>query len=363
MAVAMHMSDGLVNAPTPHAVFGLVAAIGLAISGEPGPLGPRRAHGPDGRARLGLRLRRPDDQLSDPARRQRPPARRRAGRHPGRAVGSGRCASRSCWSCRRLLFADGGLTALGTNITNMALVRVRSPASRWRTGAAPVRTRSRGALAHRVVRRGAGQHGRRSLSRSCSSTPSAGRAVPDSARSSRLMVGLHVLVGIGEGIITAATVGAVAAVRPDLVYLLRGTRPAVTLRTLARPPDECPSVPVPAWASSSRLWSSPAGCRTSPARSPGRARLGGPARLQDRQRDGRRRPARRTTCIAQERHRGSHTAGSPLADYRRRRPRGHHRARRDRRRAGDGARRGRLLFRLLGRRATGAAAGSSPRRR
>ena len=46
-----------------------------------------------------------------------------------------------------------------------------------------------------------------------------------------LMVGLHVLVGIGEGIITAATVGAVAAVRPDLVYLLRGTRPAVTLRT------------------------------------------------------------------------------------------------------------------------------------
>ena len=37
-----------------------------------------------------------------------------------------------------------------------------------------------------------------------------------------LMVGLHVLIGIGEGIITAATVGAVAAVRPDLVYLLRG---------------------------------------------------------------------------------------------------------------------------------------------
>ena len=42
-----------------------------------------------------------------------------------------------------------------------------------------------------------------------------------------LMVGLHVLVGIGEGIITAATVAAVAATRPDLVYLLRGTRPAI----------------------------------------------------------------------------------------------------------------------------------------
>jgi cobalt/nickel transport system permease protein len=37
-----------------------------------------------------------------------------------------------------------------------------------------------------------------------------------------LMLGLHVLIGIGEGIITAATVGAVATVRPDLVYLLRG---------------------------------------------------------------------------------------------------------------------------------------------
>jgi cobalt/nickel transport system permease protein len=38
------------------------------------------------------------------------------------------------------------------------------------------------------------------------------------------MTGLHVLVGVGEGIITAATVGAVAAARPDLVYLLRGVR-------------------------------------------------------------------------------------------------------------------------------------------
>jgi cobalt/nickel transport system permease protein len=44
------------------------------------------------------------------------------------------------------------------------------------------------------------------------------------------MIGLHALIGIGEGVITAATVGAVAAVRPDLIHLLRGgpvpTRPA-----------------------------------------------------------------------------------------------------------------------------------------
>ena len=42
-----------------------------------------------------------------------------------------------------------------------------------------------------------------------------------------LMVGLHVLIGIGEGVITAATVGAVAAARPDLVYLLREPAPVV----------------------------------------------------------------------------------------------------------------------------------------
>jgi cobalt/nickel transport system permease protein len=32
------------------------------------------------------------------------------------------------------------------------------------------------------------------------------------------MVGVHTLIGIGEGIITALTVAAVLAVRPDLVY-------------------------------------------------------------------------------------------------------------------------------------------------
>ena len=36
------------------------------------------------------------------------------------------------------------------------------------------------------------------------------------------MVGVHLLIGIGEGIITAMTVSAVMAVRPDLVYGARG---------------------------------------------------------------------------------------------------------------------------------------------
>lgn len=128
-----------------------------------------------------------------------------------------------------LLFADGGLTALGTNITNMALVgtftgyaiawALRRFAARSRTGL--LVTAFVAALFGTVVAAlafvfeyavgGAGGAGLETVF--------------------GLMVGLHVLVGIGEGIITAATVAAVAAVRPDLVYLLRGTRPVPTLRT------------------------------------------------------------------------------------------------------------------------------------
>ena len=38
------------------------------------------------------------------------------------------------------------------------------------------------------------------------------------------MSGTHLLIGIGEGIITALTVMAVVRYRPDLVYLLRTDR-------------------------------------------------------------------------------------------------------------------------------------------
>ncbi|GGL88999.1 energy-coupling factor ABC transporter permease [Micromonospora yangpuensis] len=42
------------------------------------------------------------------------------------------------------------------------------------------------------------------------------------------MVGVHLLIGIGEGLITATTVVTVAKVRPDLVYALRRLRPHAT---------------------------------------------------------------------------------------------------------------------------------------
>jgi len=115
-----------------------------------------------------------------------------------------------------LLFADGGLTAMGLNIINMGLV-----------------TAVAGWLVFRLVVRLAG------TSRPAVLTGAflAGLiAVPDSALAFVLeysiggtgtinlttvlvaMTGVHVLIGLGEGIITALTVGAVYLARPDLVY-------------------------------------------------------------------------------------------------------------------------------------------------
>ena len=124
-----------------------------------------------------------------------------------------------------LVFADGGLTALGTNITNMALVGVftgygvayalRRVAARSRRGL--VATAFVAALVNTVVAALA-------FVVEYAIGGSGGAAL---GTVFGLMVGLHVLVGIGEGVITAATVAAVAATRPDLVYLLRGVRPAI----------------------------------------------------------------------------------------------------------------------------------------
>jgi len=52
------------------------------------------------------------------------------------------------------------------------------------------------------------------------------------------MVSVHVLIGIGEAIITAVMVGSVTAVRPDLVYVYRGRAPELEIRdrsSVARP--------------------------------------------------------------------------------------------------------------------------------
>jgi cobalt/nickel transport system permease protein len=121
-----------------------------------------------------------------------------------------------------LLFADGGLTMLGANITNMALIgtaagylvalALRRFAKRSRAGL--LTTAFVAAWVNTVLA-------------SCGfilEYAIGGEAGIGLGAVSMAMIGVHGLIGIGEGLITAATVGAVASARPDLVHLLRGTR-------------------------------------------------------------------------------------------------------------------------------------------
>lgn len=115
------------------------------------------------------------------------------------------------------LFADGGLTALGLNIVNMALI-----------GAVG------GYLVYRLIFRLVGSRANRVAPAAgiaaFLSVPMAGLgfvlefALGGTAESLSLgailvaMLGTHALIGIGEGVITFFVVGAVMNARPDLVY-------------------------------------------------------------------------------------------------------------------------------------------------
>ncbi|GAA2333427.1 energy-coupling factor ABC transporter permease [Streptomyces violaceusniger] len=125
-----------------------------------------------------------------------------------------------------VLFADGGLTALGVNITDMALVTTVVAYALFRAivKLAPHRRRTVTVA---------------SFAAALISVPAAavaftaiyalgGTADVAISKVFAAMVGVHVLIGIGEAAITALTVGAVVAVRPDLVYGARG----VTARPL-----------------------------------------------------------------------------------------------------------------------------------
>lgn len=127
------------------------------------------------------------------------------------------------------LFADGGLTALGLNITTMGLV-----------------TAFGGYAMFVVLRRVLGA---RPGGIALSAGVAAGLSVPLAALVftvwfalggnadlplggvAAAMIGTHVLVGIGEGIITGLTVGAVMATRPDLVFGARESATPLEVRT------------------------------------------------------------------------------------------------------------------------------------
>ena len=120
-----------------------------------------------------------------------------------------------------LLFADGGLTALGTNIVLIGVVTVLVGWLVMRALAAVMPRRA--ALVPLQAAAGA-----------LVSVPVAaavftllfavgGTAPIDPARVLAPMVGWHVLIGIGEAVVTGLVVAAVVAARPDLVYAARRT--------------------------------------------------------------------------------------------------------------------------------------------
>ena len=127
-----------------------------------------------------------------------------------------------------LMFADGGLSALGLNVLNMAFVTV---AVAW-----PVfRGLVRALPARKSVWMGA------AFVAALLSVPASalaftaeyalgGAGIYDIGTVLLAMVGTHVLIGVGEGVITALTVGAVLAARPDLVAGVRDRLPKPQLR-------------------------------------------------------------------------------------------------------------------------------------
>jgi cobalt/nickel transport system permease protein len=122
-----------------------------------------------------------------------------------------------------LLFADGGVTALGLNVTNMALLataaaylmivgmlRLKLPlfATAMIASVVSVVVAAQGFVLEYALGGGGGL--------------SVGTMFA-------AMSGSHLLIGLGEGLITAVTVTAVARTRPDLVYALRRVRRSATV--------------------------------------------------------------------------------------------------------------------------------------
>jgi len=130
-------------------------------------------------------------------------------------------------SVQALLMADGGITALGTNVTLMALVGVAVGWLVFKAVRAVLPKRL--ALVAPAAALGA-----------LVSVPAAaavftllfsvgGTAPIDTGTVLVAMLGWHTVIGIGEAVITGLVVAGVVAVRPDLCY---GARPVLRQRPL-----------------------------------------------------------------------------------------------------------------------------------
>ncbi|MFD0626814.1 energy-coupling factor ABC transporter permease [Streptomyces sanglieri] len=157
-----------------------------------------------------------------------------------------------------ILFADGGLTALGVNVLDMGITTTVVAYALFR-GLLTVLPKTRRSVTAA------------SFVAALVSVPAAacvftliywigGTTDIPIGKVFTAMVGVHVLIGIGEAVITALTVGAVIAVRPDLVHGARGLTSSLKLRIDGELVDAPAPAPAPAQAapvaarSHRRIW-------------------------------------------------------------------------------------------------------------
>ncbi|MGW0410802.1 energy-coupling factor ABC transporter permease [Streptomyces collinus] len=246
----MHVPDGFIDAPT-SAVTGVVAAGALAVSlrGARRELDERTAP----LAGLVAAFIFAVQMLNFPV------AAGTSGHLLGGALAAilvGPCTGVLCVSVvllmQGVLFADGGLTALGVNITDMALVTTMVSYAVFRALLAVLPRRRRSVTVASFVA-------------ALVSVPAAAVAftlmyavggTTDVAigKVATAMIGVHVLIGVGEAVITALTVSAVVAVRPDLVHGARGLRQRLRLRVNGELVDAPAAAPVAARTSRRGLW-------------------------------------------------------------------------------------------------------------
>ncbi|MEV6055493.1 energy-coupling factor ABC transporter permease [Streptomyces sp. NPDC052107] len=251
----MHVPDGFIDAPT-SAVTGVVAAGALAVSlrGARRELDERTAP----LAGLVAAFIFAVQMLNFPV------AAGTSGHLLGGALAAilvGPYAGVLCVSVvllmQGVLFADGGLTALGVNITDMAITTTVVSYAVFRALRAVLPRKRRSVTIASFVA-------------ALVSVPAAavvftlfyaigGTTDVSIGKVATAMIGVHLLIGIGEAVITALTVSAVIAVRPDLVHGARGLRQRLKLRVNgalvdAPAPVGAPTAPTTARTSRRALW-------------------------------------------------------------------------------------------------------------
>lgn len=127
-----------------------------------------------------------------------------------------------------IFFADGGITALGVNLVDMALVTVVVGYLVFRGLTSVLGPSRRSVVASAFVASSVSVP----VSALCFVAFYAVGGTTDVSLSTvtAAMVGVHVLIGLGEGLITALTIGSIVAVRPDLVRGVRRSERALVLR-------------------------------------------------------------------------------------------------------------------------------------